>query len=248
MAIADDDALNILRTSRVLDAKAKYDLAISFKLRASYPRDHPMYLASATTLAAHWFEEAANEGNANAQCEFAICLQHGYGVERDSKGSISWLQTAIENRNGKAMFVLGMRYYSGDDMITCNKPYGLELIRSAARHGSFDADAFLNIIGEARAISTECKHEIGHVAVRKPILDIGKSDEPALPEDDEVLEKQADSDTCVVCLHNRVQVAPQECHHLCLCFACARAILNSTKKECPMCRAQIKEKMFRVFH
>lgn len=47
---------------------------------------------------------------------------------------------------------------------------------------------------------------------------------------------------CVVCLANKRQLAPQECGHLSVCFACGRRVAA-----CPVCRKPIAKKMNRVF-
>ena len=66
-----------------------------------------------------------------------------------------------------------------------------------------------------------------------------------------VIEKDEETGTipCVICDDKKSQLAPLECGHLCLCFACADKIIKSSPPHrCPKCRKAIKKKMFRVFY
>jgi len=48
---------------------------------------------------------------------------------------------------------------------------------------------------------------------------------------------------CVVCDDAKKQVILLPCQHMCLCKNCADTCLFKTMKECPMCRAEIKDSM-----
>lgn len=43
---------------------------------------------------------------------------------------------------------------------------------------------------------------------------------------------------CVICMNDRVNAVLYRCGHLCMCFACAREMMNSGKN-CPLCRQLI---------
>ena len=67
-----------------------------------------------------------------------------------------------------------------------------------------------------------------------------------LPDGDDTTEC-ADADKCVICLTNRRQLAPRECSHLCLCFGCARTLIDGSQPaKCPVCRVVIQKQMIRV--
>jgi hypothetical protein len=64
-------------------------------------------------------------------------------------------------------------------------------------------------------------------------------------------EKSLDgTNLCVVCIDNKKQLAIQECGHLCLCFACAKQMMDAkdTEFRCPMCKVLIRQKLNRIFY
>jgi hypothetical protein len=53
---------------------------------------------------------------------------------------------------------------------------------------------------------------------------------------------------CVICMENKSTFAPSECGHLCMCSSCAKGLVDQIKDPtCPICRIQIKNKLWRVF-
>ena len=52
--------------------------------------------------------------------------------------------------------------------------------------------------------------------------------------------KDADAKTCIICFHKKVNCLLVPCRHYSLCFACSKALQNSTNK-CPICRETIRE-------
>lgn len=53
---------------------------------------------------------------------------------------------------------------------------------------------------------------------------------------------------CVVCMKNKSMYAPSECGHLCMCSSCAKGLVDQIKDPtCPICRIQIKNRLWRVF-
>jgi len=64
-------------------------------------------------------------------------------------------------------------------------------------------------------------------------LAVGQSQASSTPEEEERL--------CVVCEDDKKQILLLPCKHMCLCKKCANAHLFKTIKECPMCRATVKD-------
>ena len=52
---------------------------------------------------------------------------------------------------------------------------------------------------------------------------------------------------CAICLENKCVLASQECGHACLCFACARALIEKGDTKCPTCRVAIRKRLQRVY-
>eukprot|EP00163_Fabomonas_tropica_P001119 TRINITY_DN10851_c0_g1_i1.p1 TRINITY_DN10851_c0_g1~~TRINITY_DN10851_c0_g1_i1.p1 ORF type:complete len:368 (+),score=37.66 TRINITY_DN10851_c0_g1_i1:30-1106(+) len=48
---------------------------------------------------------------------------------------------------------------------------------------------------------------------------------------------------CCICMNNAVNTVILECHHSVLCLDCAKSLMASKIKECPVCRQEIKEIM-----
>lgn len=53
---------------------------------------------------------------------------------------------------------------------------------------------------------------------------------------------------CVICMENKSIYAPSECGHLCMCSSCAKGLVDQIEDPtCPICRVQIKNRLWRVF-
>ena len=62
-------------------------------------------------LAAYWFGQAAGKGLPQAQLNYAVCLEHGFGIARDPKKALDWYARAAEQdvipaRLGMALLLL----------------------------------------------------------------------------------------------------------------------------------------------
>jgi hypothetical protein len=62
-------------------------------------------------------------------------------------------------------------------------------------------------------------------------------------------EKAKEGMECVVCLENKKQLMPMECGHLCLCFKCAKSMIDNDALniKCPLCKIDVKKTMKRVY-
>ena len=56
-------------------------------------------------------------------------------------------------------------------------------------------------------------------------------------------QKTPDSDDilCVVCLTNKKDVLSLPCRHVSLCDECAKTMMASANKNCPVCRNEIRD-------
>ena len=61
-----------------------------------------------------WYYKAAEQGEADAQCSLAMCLETGNGVVRDKSESLKWYRKAAEQGYGTAQFNLGTYFFKGD--------------------------------------------------------------------------------------------------------------------------------------
>ena len=52
--------------------------------------------------------------------------------------------------------------------------------------------------------------------------------------------RDVDSKICIICFHKQVNCLLVPCRHYSLCFACSKALQNTTNK-CPICRETIRE-------
>lgn len=58
-------------------------------------------------------KQKAEEGDAQAQYQWAMCYFDGNGVEQDEKKAVEWLEKAVAQGNGEARYALAICYESG---------------------------------------------------------------------------------------------------------------------------------------
>ncbi|MEL6413289.1 MAG: hypothetical protein AAFQ08_04140, partial [Bacteroidota bacterium] len=63
--------------------------------------------------AAVWYQKAAEQGNARAQCSLAWMHYKGQGVEQDHQQAFEWLEKAAQQRYSLAQVRLGLLYMKG---------------------------------------------------------------------------------------------------------------------------------------
>jgi len=99
--------------------------------------------------AAEFFRSAAEQGNAEAQYSFAVCLERGMGIEPDKKQSFEWLRKAAEQDHTKAQYLLGHYYRIGlgveQNPEEARKwiQKSIDKLRILAGQGDSDAQVFL---------------------------------------------------------------------------------------------------------
>jgi TPR repeat protein len=89
----------------------------------------------ANVTAAHVpIQEAAEQGDVEAQYELGICYGNGDGVEKDYAKAVYWWRHAAERGHAKAQYNLGIFYYQGMG-VEKNEEEGLKWLRKAAEQG-----------------------------------------------------------------------------------------------------------------
>ena len=61
-----------------------------------------------------WFEKAAANREANAQCRLGFLYYHGQGVQKDLEQAAEWYKQAAERGDPQAQVNLGNMYLSGE--------------------------------------------------------------------------------------------------------------------------------------
>jgi len=94
------------------------------------------------TKAFSLYSECANEGNAKAINAVGVLKQHGWGTEKDEKGSIEWFEKAYSLGYEKAGYNLVQVYICGLGTDVCFEK-ALPYLRSMANQGNVWANAKL---------------------------------------------------------------------------------------------------------
>jgi TPR repeat protein len=157
--IADTLALAIERRGfdeelqRAADAG---DIEAQFKLgqihfeRRRYVRDQNGKLVKdqnwekEVCLAAQWFRKAADQGHVQAQCEVAICLEYGWGVEEDRAKAFDYLRLAGASGCSEAWEQLGRKLIYQTIHTKFARQEGVECMRKAAETGNAWAAVWLS--------------------------------------------------------------------------------------------------------
>ena len=62
----------------------------------------------------NWFQKAAAQGYAGAQCNLGLMYQNGEGVAKDLIKAADWYEMAAAQGNAYAQFNLGLMYQNGE--------------------------------------------------------------------------------------------------------------------------------------
>lgn len=99
------------------------------------------------TRAAQWFEEAANNGIANARYNLGVLYHQGLGVTQDTGKALNWYKAAAAQNHPEAQYNLGIAYIEG--VGTSYSPEKAAAnFESAARAGIMEAAYNLGLIHE----------------------------------------------------------------------------------------------------
>ena len=63
--------------------------------------------------AVKWYEKAAEQGDASAQCNLGTVYNLGQGVSQDYKKAVKWFRKAAEQENAMAQAKLGVMFEDG---------------------------------------------------------------------------------------------------------------------------------------
>ena len=95
------------------------------------------------------FKIAAEQGNAEAQYQLAICYTEGKGVELDKAKGFEWMLKSANLGNPKAQCVVGMCYMGGNEVAKDDAEgkkwiaKSIDGLRKAAEQGDAHASAYL---------------------------------------------------------------------------------------------------------
>ena len=95
--------------------------------------------------AVHLFENAANQGHAQAQYKMSRCYDLGHGVNRNTNIAVKWLLKAAAQDHPQALADLGNAYYKGIG-VAKNDKEAIYWYKKAAEHGSPEALCGLGIV------------------------------------------------------------------------------------------------------
>ena len=70
-------------------------------------------LATNHVEAVKWFRKAAEQKDAQAQCNLGVAYGNGYGVTKDYAEAVKWWRKAAEQNDAAAQFSLGACYDNG---------------------------------------------------------------------------------------------------------------------------------------
>jgi len=86
----------------------------------------------------HWAEDA-EDGDATAQYELALCFSTGKGCQQNENRSSFWFEKAAKQGHVKANYEFGRRLLSGLGLKKCDKVTASEHFRRAAEAGDVEA-------------------------------------------------------------------------------------------------------------
>ncbi len=88
--------------------------------------------------------EAAEHGNAGAQCDLGVCYYNGDGVSKDMTEAVKWCRKAAEQGNASAQFNLGLCYDEGYG-VSKDATEAVKWCRKAAEQGLAQAQCNLGV-------------------------------------------------------------------------------------------------------
>ena len=90
---------------------------------------------------------AADQGNAQAQCNLGLMYNHGQGVAQDYSAAMKWYRMAAGQGNAQAQVNLGIMYHQGQGVAQDNSA-AMKWYRMAADQGYAQAQRNLGIMYE----------------------------------------------------------------------------------------------------
>ena len=102
------------------------------------------------TLAAQWWERAADQGHARAQSALGACFADGDGVAKDNARAAQFYQLSADQGHALAQHRLGVCYRDGKG-VAKNESKALELFRLSAALGNENAKTAVRDAEAAKA-------------------------------------------------------------------------------------------------
>jgi TPR repeat protein len=96
--------------------------------------------------ACEWFQAAAEQGHAEAQCELADCFAEGRGVKKDRAKAFHWYEKAALQGHARAQWNLGELYAVGIPGVAQDPRQATVLCKRAAKAGFAPAQATMGTL------------------------------------------------------------------------------------------------------
>ncbi len=114
---------------------------------AQYRKGLSFYEQQDYTKAVEWFQKAANQGDASAQCYLGFCYEKGHGVQQDYTKAVEWYKKSAEQGQVNAQFNLGVCYERARG-VQQDYTKAVEWYKKAANQGYADAQFNLGVCYE----------------------------------------------------------------------------------------------------
>ena len=108
-------------------------------------------------MAVSWYRKAAEQGYADAECCYGVCLEQGNGVEKDVKEAVSWYQKAALHGHATGMNNLGVCYERGDGVEKDEKAALMWYERAADRGSSYGCRNAARFYQDGKVVSPDVK-------------------------------------------------------------------------------------------
>jgi TPR repeat protein/ankyrin repeat protein len=125
---------------RATVAEEYYNTALLYQNGIGTPKDYEK--------AREWFDKAAAQGNAAAQCSLGYLYYNGQGVRQDYEKARGWFEKAAAQGNADAQYRLGSIYHDGLG-IAKDDEKAWEWFEKAAVQGNADAQHSIRELHEA---------------------------------------------------------------------------------------------------
>ena len=82
----------------------------------------------------HWYQQAAEQDDTEAQIELSLAYRRGAGSHQDNEQALHWLQRAAQAGSPNAQYMLAMEYFSGQ-IVSQDYAQALQWMQSAEANG-----------------------------------------------------------------------------------------------------------------
>lgn len=104
-----------------------------------------LFLKGEYSAAAELYHSAAREGDARSSFNYAYCLLHGYGVDRNPEEAKSYFMYARDLGGGEACYNLAMLYLHGEG-VAKNYRQAFRYMKMSAEDGCVEAMLYLGMV------------------------------------------------------------------------------------------------------